>query len=320
MKYITVTIHSDNDNPPELQFSRTKIWSVIGIMTVVIAAVLAAYTYTVKEQLTIVQVKQQNELLQAGIKNQQMQIENLYTRVARMDKIMRSVEHEEIQIRKAIQASIPILPTPPTDVRQSDSDEDTENNSGANKGGIGGPGNEDIDIQLLERVVPQVEQAMSVRLSSISALRVEAEKESQYSIEHNPLLQKVTGGTVPNIWPVKGNISSYYGYRWGEFHTGVDIAADYGEPIVAAADGLITNVSYNTTGYGNMLDIDHGGGVVTRYAHASAILVSEGTPVNQGQMIALVGSTGRSTGPHLHYEVRVNGQPVNPLPYLLGRP
>ena len=123
--------------------------------------------------------------------------------------------------------------------------------------------------------------------------------------------------TTPSIWPTQGYVSSPYGLRFGgtEFHQGIDIAAEMGTPIVAAADGVVTAAGWNG-GYGNMVDIDHGSGVVTRYGHASAVAVTVGQRVRRGQVIAYVGSTGRSTGPHLHYEVRVGGQPVNPAAYL----
>ena len=123
--------------------------------------------------------------------------------------------------------------------------------------------------------------------------------------------------TTPSIWPTQGYVSSPYGLRFGgtEFHQGIDIAAEMGTPIVAAADGVVTAAGWNG-GYGNMVDVDHGSGVVTRYGHASAVAVTVGQQVRRGQVIAYVGSTGRSTGPHLHYEVRVGGQPVNPAAYL----
>ena len=123
--------------------------------------------------------------------------------------------------------------------------------------------------------------------------------------------------TTPSIWPTQGYVSSPYGLRFGgtEFHRGIDIAAEMGTPIVAAADGVVTAAGWNG-GYGNMVDVDHGSGVVTRYGHASAVAVTVGQQVRRGQVIAYVGSTGRSTGPHLHYEVRVGGQPVNPAAYL----
>lgn len=123
--------------------------------------------------------------------------------------------------------------------------------------------------------------------------------------------------TTPSIWPAAGYVSSPYGLRFGgtEFHQGIDIAAEMGTPIVATADGVVTAAGWNG-GYGNMVDIDHGSGIVTRYGHASAVAVSVGQQVRRGEVIAYVGSTGRSTGPHVHYEVRVNGAPVNPAAYL----
>ena len=124
--------------------------------------------------------------------------------------------------------------------------------------------------------------------------------------------------TTPTGWPTDGFISSPYGLRFGgaEFHQGIDIAADTGTPITATADGVVTAAGWSGSGYGNMVDIDHGNGVMTRYGHASAVAVTAGEQVRRGQIIAYVGSTGHSTGPHLHYEVRLNGQPVNPAPYL----
>ena len=123
---------------------------------------------------------------------------------------------------------------------------------------------------------------------------------------------------VPAIWPTTGVVTSPYGLRWGgtDFHPGIDIANDMGTPIVATADGVVIVAGWNAGGYGNMVDIDHGNGIMTRYGHASQVVVSAGQYVRRGQIIALMGSTGFSTGPHVHYEVHVNGQRVNPISYL----
>ncbi|MBS0576393.1 MAG: M23 family metallopeptidase [Proteobacteria bacterium] len=106
-----------------------------------------------------------------------------------------------------------------------------------------------------------------------------------------------------------------------EFHKGLDLAGTYGEPIHAAADGIVIRADYDNGGYGNVVDIDHGNGYITRYGHCSKLLVKVGDLVHAGDTIANVGSTGRSTGPHLHFEVWINGAPVNPQPYLskIGR-
>ena len=116
-------------------------------------------------------------------------------------------------------------------------------------------------------------------------------------------------------WPVSGRITSGYGNRSGSFHSGIDIAASHGTSIRAAAAGVVTFSGWSGN-YGNMIDIDHGNGVVTRYAHNSANLVQVGQQVSAGEVIGRVGSTGRSTGPHVHFEVRVNGATRNPVNFL----
>ena len=123
---------------------------------------------------------------------------------------------------------------------------------------------------------------------------------------------------IPSIWPTTGVVTSPYGLRWGgtDFHPGMDIANDMGTPIVATADGVVEYAGWNSGGYGNMVDIDHGNGIMTRYGHASQVVVSTGQHVKRGQLIAYMGSTGFSTGPHVHYEVHINGNRVNPISYL----
>jgi murein DD-endopeptidase MepM/ murein hydrolase activator NlpD len=130
-------------------------------------------------------------------------------------------------------------------------------------------------------------------------------------------------GYTPSIWPVVGKLESGFGGRRNpfggssyEFHSGQDIDAATGDPVVAGASGKVIFVGWQS-GYGQLVAIDHGGGLTTRYGHLSQTNVAQGQTVERSQLIGRVGSTGRSTGPHLHYEIRINDQPVNPLQYLL---
>lgn len=131
----------------------------------------------------------------------------------------------------------------------------------------------------------------------------------------------VAGGSGAMIWPLNGPITSEFGWRthpiFGtqRYHSGLDIGGDYGLPIAAAASGTVIHAGW-ISGYGYTVIIDHGGGITTLYGHNESLLVGEGESVSQGQTIALCGSTGNSTGPHCHFEVRENGEPVSPYSYL----
>jgi murein DD-endopeptidase MepM/ murein hydrolase activator NlpD len=130
-------------------------------------------------------------------------------------------------------------------------------------------------------------------------------------------------GYTPTVWPVDGTLEGGFGGRRNpfggsgyEFHSGQDIEAAWGAPVVAGASGRVSFAGWQN-GYGQLVVVDHGGGLTTRYGHLSHIDVELNQTVSRAQLLGKVGSTGRSTGPHLHYEVRINDQAVNPLPYLL---
>ena len=125
----------------------------------------------------------------------------------------------------------------------------------------------------------------------------------------------VKQGSGRFIWPVNGTFTSPFGYRWGRLHAGIDIAVPEGTPLRAADGGTVAIAGW-TGGYGNYTCINHGGGVSTCYGHQSRIGVSVGQSVSQGQVIGYSGNTGNSTGPHLHFEVRIGGNPVDPMGYL----
>jgi len=129
---------------------------------------------------------------------------------------------------------------------------------------------------------------------------------------------------IPSDKPVKTEVSftSGYGVRSDPFHAGaamhpgIDLAGSYGTPIYATADGTVLRAGWNNGGYGNIVEIDHRRGIATRYGHMSAVLVRDGEHVTRGEQIGRMGSTGRSTGNHLHYEVRIDGRAVNPIPFM----
>ncbi len=174
--------------------------------------------------------------------------------------------------------------------------------------------------KLVESLAQDIEKYKAIyEAAEAEEQRLIRENQSAMSYGANPV--KYTGGVM--AWPVPSSqrITSSYGYRihpvYGtkKFHSGIDIGAGYGVDIIAAADGTVT-LSADNGGYGKCLIINHGSGISTLYGHNSVLLVSKGQKVTKGQLIAKAGSTGVSTGPHLHFEVRVNGSTADPMQYL----
>lgn len=179
---------------------------------------------------------------------------------------------------------------------------------------------------LLKKVNSQLSQSEAQEAAAQEAYKeakaardaAAAELEAEYKA--NGGLDGYVGGTWK--WPVPTNryVSSHYGYRnifgYREFHTGIDIPAPQGTPIIASNSGVVTTARYASTGYGNRVIVDHGGGYKTLYAHCNSLNVKVGDYVNQGDVIAYVGTTGMSTGNHLHFEIRENDVTVNPYPYI----
>jgi murein DD-endopeptidase MepM/ murein hydrolase activator NlpD len=165
-----------------------------------------------------------------------------------------------------------------------------------------------VKVRASEREEVSEAQALEQVSAALGAQIQAAQSASSYS----PPASRSASGF---IWPVSGPVTSPFGMRWGRMHTGIDIGVPYGTPIRAAASGQVIYAGW-MDGYGNLVFIDHGRGISTGYAHQSSIAVSNGQAVTQGQVIGYVGCTGHCFGPHLHFEVRVNGTPVDPLAYL----
>ena len=187
--------------------------------------------------------------------------------------------------------------------------------------GQGGP-TVPAEVSQVRLALDAVSRGLPERRESLAKLEArykeQREEAAARAAEKDKMARTSVPGNVPSGWPTSGDISSPFGWRWNgtDFHPGIDIANDMGTPIVATADGVVTTAGWNGGGYGNMVDIDHGNGILTRYGHASEVVVHEGQHVKRGEVIAYMGSTGFSTGPHVHYEIHVNGETVNPASYL----
>lgn len=171
----------------------------------------------------------------------------------------------------------------------------------------------------LLRSMRQLDARLDAQIKTMIVLREQVMNQT-YGMQTTLLS---ASSATPDIWPVKGQVSSSYGFRaspggiGSTYHEGLDIAADYGAPVSATASGTVTRAGW-VDGYGYLVEVKHDGDITTRYGHNSAILVTEGQQVEQGTILALVGSTGNSTGPHCHYEVRIHGDAVDPTYFLPG--
>jgi murein DD-endopeptidase MepM/ murein hydrolase activator NlpD len=179
-------------------------------------------------------------------------------------------------------------------------------------GGVGGPA---VDDEPLDNLTNLQQQIDSLR-REVDLRRVSQEETQGYLNDQRSLL-----GARPTGWPSRGWVTSDYGVRRDPFdgqrrmHEGLDIATRTGTPVIATAAGIVREVG-SEPGYGKLVVIDHGYGFSTAYGHNSRVMVQAGQRIKRGDLIAMAGSTGRSTGTHVHYEVRVNGVPVNPQKYL----
>lgn len=172
--------------------------------------------------------------------------------------------------------------------------------------------------ELAERPAPEVERiGTSVARGGESVARL---REARRAALPEREQVQATAGTLGEsfMWPVAAPISSVFGMRDGRMHRGIDLAADHGDPILAALDGKVYFVG-DIRGYGNTVILEHPNGIRTLYAHCSVLLVKQGQQVRRGELIARVGSTGFSTGPHLHFEILVNERHQDPLAYLPRR-
>jgi murein DD-endopeptidase MepM/ murein hydrolase activator NlpD len=170
-----------------------------------------------------------------------------------------------------------------------------------------------------EQVTSSIDQFYALRTSALTGAATTGI--SLGMVRNVTTADWVRANSAPNLWPVEGPITGSFGERIdpfngeGAFHSGVDISSNYGQPVIAPADGIVEFADF-MGGYGRAIVINHGHGITTRYGHLANFAVASGQRIQRGDTIGYVGLSGRSTGPHLHYEVRINETPVNPHKYL----
>lgn len=265
--------------------------SILCLFIVCMAGIFINYHHTANTQLDELEVLQQSN------SNQMNQIEQLARTTASLQVDMERLNSLDAEIRRII------------------NNDDMRNTSraglvrsSANYTGQGGP-QVQPNINDINNVASDLQAAIKTREESLSRLKQEL------------LARRARLEATPSIWPTSGDVTSRFGWRnspWGgssDWHPGIDIANSSGTPIVATADGEVMQSEWYG-GYGNMVQINHGNGITTVYGHNSQNIVRIGQIVRKGEIIAYLGSTGYSTGPHVHYEVRVNGTAVNPDAFL----
>jgi murein DD-endopeptidase MepM/ murein hydrolase activator NlpD len=260
-----------------------KRWVKVSAVLVTVLFCCAAYgVYGLTQQALHLRIEEENNRLRIENERQRRQLNNLKNRVDAIEDASRRLSE---------------MSGVPADGQQQGQQQE----EGTSPHGAGGPALDAASVELLELRAARLEMDLQVYEA---ALKEKAR--------------------VPSIWPVEGESTDSFGYRGSpfgggsEFHPGQDIAAPRGTPVFAPADGTVVEAGWKN-GYGQTVVLDHGNGLTTRYGHLSKMEVGVGQELKRGEELGLVGSTGRSTGPHLHYEVRLGDLPVSPLHYLPGR-
>lgn len=292
--------------------------SIVLLILVVASLSFAGYAYFTNQndKAHIRQLQDANSL-------QQKQLSDLDKRAKKLQDQMDELNNLENELKQISGIS--------TDDNSGDGSNDNTDDTSSDavnpdQNGQGGPYPEKVTINSVKTILDNVENRMNGKRDNMENLKTQLQKaiimKRQEAAGYGSLglVSSGVSATTPSLWPAAGVVSSPFGLRWGgsDFHPGIDIANDIGTPIRATADGVVSVAGWNSGGYGNMVDIDHGNGIMTRYGHASYVVVTPGQYVKRGQVIAYMGSTGYSTGPHVHYEVRVHGQAVDPSSYLLN--
>ncbi|VEN73936.1 Metalloendopeptidase [Candidatus Desulfarcum epimagneticum] len=274
------------------------------------AAFLVFFCYIIYGYFNLKSVSVDTGMLQREIQAQKTEIEGQRRQIERFTRDINSLKGKLADLKK-FEKKIRIIANI----------EDVDKQDGLF--GIGGSIPEDLDPKIaLRENNESLLREMHSQTSHLKIASTRQEEDFESLLKHFEKQRNLLAST-PAIWPVKGWVTSKFGYRKSpytdlrEFHKGLDIAARKGAPIISSANGVVSFAGRKGL-LGKVVVIDHGHGMVTRYAHTDKILVKRFQKVKRGDVIALVGNTGRSTGPHLHYEVHLNGVPVNPHKYIMN--
>ena len=302
--YSVVFFPGNTASPKRFRISRrwfrTCGYSALVILLGVVSALIyfsQKYYYLANDEVELTELRRESKVRKVQAEKIAAQMKNLESEMARLGRF-----EKKLRVITAL--------------------EDSPQNS-AKSLGVGGAYG--LSSYSLTTSLAHESKALANRLSNnLGHLTTQAKIKviSLQELDHFFKNQKSFLQSTPSIWPTRGWVTSGFGYRKSPFtglrekHEGWDIGARSGAAVRATADGMIT-VAGRERGYGKLIEVDHGYGVVTRYGHNSKNLIKVGSKVKRGQIVALVGNTGRSTGPHLHYEVLVNGVPANPKNYIL---
>ncbi len=298
-KYAIVVIPNLTGEPKRFSISSKAFNSIVAACAIIVVGSLYFGYRHIKLSLEVVEL----DHLRTKTAQQDVQIDDFNKKIKEFDVTMQRLKTLDKKLR--IITSL-----------ESGHEEDGSFNA------VGGPADENPSLS--DSAAEGSNDLMAKIETELDHLKKYAQLQEASLEEINIFFNKQSSllSATPSIWPSQGWVTGGFGYRISPFtgrkemHEGLDIAGRFGSPVLAPANGTVVRVGYDN-GYGKLVEIDHGYGVVTLYGHNSDIFVSVGDTVKRGKKIAALGSTGRSTGPHIHYEVRLNGVPVNPFRYII---
>jgi murein DD-endopeptidase MepM/ murein hydrolase activator NlpD len=289
-----VVIPKEDQSVDHISIPKRAIKYIAGGVCLLMVFIIGAFVHYNQVVSNANDEKAELESLRSNNQSQMAEIDELSKKTIQLQNNMDRLNALGAEIRNIVNNDSPIATSRSGLVRPSVSaySEDSEQ--------------EQLELDDINNRVNQLQVAVKVREASLNSLKEEL------------LSKQARIAATPSIWPVNGQVTSPFGRRGmvGEFHPGIDIAAAMGNPVVATADGIVVYSQWDDGGYGKLVEIDHGNGIHTLYGHNSGIVVTNGQEVKKGQLIAYSGSTGYSTGPHVHYEIRVNGTAVDPRKFL----